>query len=93
MLIESHFHARTAALSSRWKDWATSPANTSYNTSHEAEHRAVRYWAGLLNITPLQKHHVSNQVAALAFPGPVSRGSMGASHTFAAKTILPKCLL
>ena len=60
------FHERTSALckSYRWKEWAGYYAVCSYDYCHEPEYMAFRHAAGLLDVTPLFKYHVSGKDAA-----------------------------
>ncbi|MEE8143644.1 MAG: aminomethyltransferase family protein, partial [Planctomycetota bacterium] len=62
----SPLHERISALctSLRWKEWAGYSAVRSYDTYPEREYYALRYTAGLLDISPLFKYEVRGRGAA-----------------------------
>ena len=66
MLLETPFHARTAALCHhrRWRNWSGYAIVLSYEPSHEYEYYAVRSGAGLFDISPLRKYEVTGPDAA-----------------------------
>jgi aminomethyltransferase len=66
MPIKTPFFPRTSELcdSLQWKEWAGYYAVSSYGIPHDAEYFAFRNAAGLLDITPLFKYHVTGPDAA-----------------------------
>jgi aminomethyltransferase len=42
----------------RWKDWGGYYSTLSYENQHDAEYAAIRYSAGLMDVTPLFKYEV-----------------------------------
>lgn len=60
------FHPRTSALcaSYQWKEWAGYHSVRSYDTRPEHEYAALRYAAGLTDVTPLHKYDVTGPNAA-----------------------------
>jgi aminomethyltransferase len=66
MPLPTPFHPRTAPLctSYRWKDWAGCCAVCAYDSYHEREYFALRYAAGLVDVSPLFKYDVHGPDAA-----------------------------
>ncbi len=60
MLLQTPFHARTAALctSYAWKEWAGCAAVCNYDRHSEREYFAVRHACGLIDVSPLYKYEV-----------------------------------
>jgi len=60
------FHPRTSALATSlaYKEWAGYVAVSSYDRHSEREYYAIRYTAGLLDVTPLYKYDVTGPDAA-----------------------------
>ena len=66
MLLETPFHARTAAVchSRRWSSWSGYASALSYEPSHEYEYYAVRSGAALFDVSPLRKYEITGPDAA-----------------------------
>jgi aminomethyltransferase len=66
MPVPTPFFPRTSALchSMKYKEWAGYYAVSSYEVHHDSEYYAFRNSAGLLDVTPLFKYHVSGPDAA-----------------------------
>ena len=66
MLLETPFHARTAALCQhrRWRNWSGYASALSYEPGHEYEYYAIRSGAALFDISPLRKYEITGPDAA-----------------------------
>ncbi len=66
MLIQTPFHARTAALmeAQAWRRWAGYVVASSYELSHEREYHAIRSAAALFDVSPLYKYLIRGRDAA-----------------------------
>jgi aminomethyltransferase len=75
VLRKTPFHARTGELSvsHAWRRWAGYIVASSYELTHEREYHAIRSSAGLLDISPLFKYHVSGREAARLLDRVVTR--------------------
>ena len=86
MLRESPFHSRTSALceSWEWKGWSGYLAASSYQLIGSMEYYAIRHSAGLIDITPLYKYHVSGKDSVALLNRVVTRDASkcGKGHIF-----------
>ena len=66
MLLETPFHARTAAVchSRRWRNWSGYAAALTYEPSLEYEYYAVRSGSALFDVSPLRKYEITGPDAA-----------------------------
>ena len=71
MLKLSPFHPRTSALCTglAYKEWAGYAAVANYDRHSEREYFAIRYAAGLLDVSPLYKYEFSGPDAARPYRG------------------------
>lgn len=69
------FHTRTstACESHEWQPWAGFLSATSYSLVPEMEYMAIRHSAGLLDVSPLKKYHISGPNAFRALNKTVTR--------------------
>ena len=77
MLLETPFHARTAALCHhrRWRNWSGYAVARSYEPSHEYEYYAIRSGAALFDISPLRKYEITGRDAAALVDRIVTRAA------------------
>ena len=61
MPLPTALHSRTAPLCQlqNWRNWAGYLAARSYEVSHDREYWAIRNGAGLIDVSPLYKYHLS----------------------------------